>query len=190
MRLTETSDLAEVASQVAAALAEAGIRAVLTGGACASLLTDGAYMSSDLDFVIQGESRTSDIDAAMASVEFVREGGRYVHPHAPFFVEFLPGPLAIGSDHQIRPVEFRIESTVLLALSATDSCRDRLAAFYYWYDRQSLRTAVEIALRHKVNHRAIREWSLREQRARELDEFRHEVRRGRAVRRREQLRSK
>lgn len=182
MKLTERAGLVQVARHVADALGAAGIPAVLTGGACASLLTEGTYQSYDLDFVVRGEIRASGLDSAMASIGFIREGSRYVHPRVRFFVEFLPGPLAIGMDHQIRPVELKIEGTVLLALSATDSCRDRLAAFYFWQDRQSLRTAVEIALRHKVNYRAIREWSLRERRPREYDEFRHEVAQARKAR--------
>ena len=47
-------------------------------------------------------------------------------------------------------------------LSATDSCRDRLAAFYHWSDRQSLLDAVEIARIRSVNLRKIREWSTQE----------------------------
>jgi hypothetical protein len=49
--------------------------------------------------------------------------------------------------------------SIVAALSPTDSCRDRLAAFYHWNDRQSLDTAVLIASRHRVNLAKIREWS-------------------------------
>lgn len=38
-----------------------------------------------------------------------------------------------------------------LALSPTDACRDRLAAFYHWSDRGGLAAAVAIAQRHRVN---------------------------------------
>ena len=81
MSLTKDSDLTEVAVSVAGALRRSKIRAVLTGGACAS---------------------------------------------------------------------------------ATDSVRDRLAAFYHWNDPQSLSTALEIALRHRVDMKAIRAWSVEE----------------------------
>jgi len=60
--------LADVAEVVARALANAGIRAVLTGGACATILTDGAYQSADLDFILEGEVRRRDLDAALATV--------------------------------------------------------------------------------------------------------------------------
>jgi hypothetical protein len=126
----------------------------------------------------------------MASTGFAREGNRYVHPRAPLFVEFLPGPLAIGSDNEIRPVRLEGEAATFLALSPTDSCRDRLAAYFYWHDRQSFRTAVEIALRHRLKYRAIREWSLNERHAEEFEEFMSEVRRVRAARRRAASRPK
>jgi hypothetical protein len=50
---TRRSTLSEVAGGVARALADAGIRGVLTGGACATLYTRGVYQSADLDFVLQ-----------------------------------------------------------------------------------------------------------------------------------------
>jgi len=57
-----------------------------------------------------------------------------------------------------------------LGLSATDSCRDRLAAFYHWNDRQALALAVEIARTHPVDLGLIREWSAREGKTAEFGE--------------------
>ena len=62
------------------------------------------------------------------------------------------------------------------ALSATDSCRDRLAAFYHWNDRQSLEVAVHIARRQKVNLRKIRQWSEQEDHLEQFEEFQRRVR--------------
>jgi hypothetical protein len=147
----------------------------LTGGACATLYTRGVYQSSDLDFVIQSAATRSQLDAAMRKIGFERQGDQYVHPATPFFVEFPPGPLAIGGDLRIQPVEHSIGRRTVLALSATDSCRDRLAAFYFWNDRQSLRTAVQIAGRQRVDMGRIREWSIEEGRLPGFEEFTHEL---------------
>ncbi len=144
---------------------------MLTGGACATLFTDGGYQSSDLDFILEGEVRRLHLDEALASAGFVRQGDRYVSPDTAFFVEFPRGPLGIGRDISVRPRPLRIGRTMLLALSATDSCRDRLAAFYHWRDRQSLETAVLIARRHRVNLRRIREWSAGEGAIEGFEEF-------------------
>ncbi len=95
----------------------------------------------------------------MKGIGFRRVGDHYEHPRVRFLVEFPAGPLGIGGDLDIRPVTFRIGKVGVKALSATDSCRDRLAAFYHWNDRQSLATAVLICRRSKVNIRVIERWS-------------------------------
>ncbi len=162
MRIRTSASLREVAAEVSAALLSAGVDAVLTGGACATLYTDGAYESFDLDFILRRPSNQRALDEALEALGFRREHDRYVRPGSPFFVEFPSGPLGIGRDLDIRPVPLRIGRARLVALSATDSCRDRLAAWYHWDDRQCLDAAVEIARRHSVNHRRIRAWSLSE----------------------------
>jgi hypothetical protein len=164
LKITPESDLAVVALAVAGALRKAGIRAVLTGGACAAIHTAGGYSSEDVDFILQSPPPVERLDEAMASLGFHRENDQYFHPQTTFFVEFPPGPLGIGQDLAVKPVlkRIRASSTTLRTLSATDSCRDRLAAFYHWADRQSLDVAVMIALRNRVDMRKISEWSARE----------------------------
>lgn len=177
MKLSKRSGMADVARCVAMALRSAGIRAVLTGGACASLYTRGGYQSSDLDFIIQNAVSGTQLDNAMASIGFRRAGNQYEHPEAPFFVEFPAGPLGIGGDLHIQPVEYKIKGTVVSALSAADSCRDRLVAFYHWDDRQALKVAVSIARRHRVNLGSIRRWSEHEGALSKFEEFTSEVQR-------------
>lgn len=159
MKLTARSALADVAVAVGDELRRSGIRAVLTGGACANLYSDGAYASLDADFVLLAPCTTDELDRAMAKLGFARRKDRYVHPDLEFFVEFPRGPLGIGEDVQIRPVLQSRGTRKTLALSATDACRDRLAAFYHWNDRQSLAAAVSIAVANRVSLRKIREWS-------------------------------
>jgi hypothetical protein len=173
--VTASSTLAEVAAAVSGALKRAGIAAVLTGGACAAVYSEGAYQSADLDFVIRGKGTRHSLDAALASIGFVRRGDRYLHPQSAFFVEFPRGPLAIGDDFDIRPVDVKLRTGSVVALSPTDACRDRLAAFYHWSDRQSLGAAVEIARRRRVNRDVIRRWSRREGHRTKCQEFLDEL---------------
>ena len=98
MKLTKSSPLPAVAAAVARALDKEGIRAVLTGGACASLYTRGEYQSSDLDFVLQSAVPAGRLDAVLGTIGFRRRGNHYEHRVAPFFVEFPAGPLGIGGD--------------------------------------------------------------------------------------------
>lgn len=171
MRPGRRPSLAAVAVTVGDALRRHGIRAVLTGGACASLYARGTFQSVDVDFIVSGPVTQEALDAAMASVGFRRRRDRYVHPRLPFYVEFPRGPLAVGGDYRLRPVERAQGRARTLALSATDSCRDRLAAYYHWADRQSLQVAVAIAMRNRINLTAIRRWSAREGAASLFEEF-------------------
>ena len=171
-----------MAATVGAALRRHGIKAVLTGGACASLYTRGAYESVDMDFVLTGSTTQARLDAALASIGFVRAGDRHVHDRVRFYVEFPRGPLAIGADYRVTPVERRTPHGRLLMLSATDSCCDRLAAFYHWNDRQSLQVAVTIARRARVNVKKLRAWSAAEGAAEKFIEFSRELERARRPR--------
>jgi hypothetical protein len=156
--LTKTSSIGAVAAAVSGVLAEAGIRAVLTGGGCASLYSGGLYQSADLDFILQPATRQEQLDEAMAQAGFFRRHAQYFHDRSPYYVEFPRGPLSVGDDDRIEPVELKIRSIRVLALSATDACRDRLEAYLHWRDQQSLKTAVWIALKNVVDLAKIKSW--------------------------------
>lgn len=179
MKFSAKTSLPIVALAVGAALRRHGITAVLTGGACASLHTGGAYTSRDADFVVRRTVRRATLDAALGELGFERQADRYVHARSPFYVEFPPGPLAIGSDLNIHPIEVDAGSGPALVLSPTDSCRDRLAAFYHWRDRQSLRLAVLIARAHPVDLKVIESWSRAEDSLEGFETFLQELARPR-----------
>ena len=162
MKLSRRSSLERVAACVSGALNRGGIRAVLCGGACASLYSRGAYQSSDLDFILQTAVSPGELDSIMRTIGFHRRGTHYEHPETSFFVEFPAGPLGIGADLHIQPVTYRVGRVKVPALSPTDSCRDRLAAFYHWKDRQSLDVAIAIARRRKIDLDAVHRWSKKE----------------------------
>lgn len=179
MKISANSTLEDVAVAVGETLAETGIRAVLTGGACAGIYSGGIYSSQDVDFVLEGHVPLSRLEGAMASLGFSRQGNRFVHTESPFWVEFPRGPLGVGADLDVRPVPLRSSNRTTLALSPTDSCRDRLAGFFHWSDRQSLAVAVEIAFRNAVDLARIRRWSATEGHAARFEEFARELERRR-----------
>lgn len=182
MRSVET-ELARLAMRAGDRLRRRGIRAVLTGGTCAHIRSGGAYTSRDVDFVLEALPTQAELDDALGEIGFQRVGDQYVHPAMETVIEFPSGPLAIGTDHAIRPVLLRRGSLATLALSPTDSCRDRLAAFYHWSDRQALAAAVAIAFTHRVHMNVIREWSRIEQAQDQFEEFVNELNRRRTSRR-------
>ena len=86
MRITASTALETVAVAVGETLATHGIRAVLTGGACAGIYSGGLYSSRDVDFVLEERGTLSSLDAVMVSLGFSRRGNRYVHSESPFWV--------------------------------------------------------------------------------------------------------
>ena len=184
MKLGQRSSLGDVAFTVGDALRRAGIEAVLTGGACASLYTRGRHVSADADFVLGATTDARAVVEAMRSIGFRRTGDHWTCPGVRFYVEFPRGPIAIGRDHRLRPVIRVRRAAKTLALSPTDSCRDRLAAFFHWGDRQALAVAVRIALLHPVRLGVIQTWSLGEGSAAGWEEFRAALRSARRSRRR------
>ena len=175
MTLGARSTLADVARAVGGALRDAGIEAALVGGACATIYSRGEYKSLDLDFILETGVARRTLDAAMASAGFRRSGDRYVHPKTKFFVEFPRGPLSIGRDAAIRTVMLSVGPSRIRALSATDSCRDRLAAFYFWNDLSCLGAALAIARRRDVNLRAVGRWSREEGHGEDFERFRRRL---------------
>jgi hypothetical protein len=182
--LKASDSLETVAFAVGDALRRHGVAAVMTGGACATWFSGGEYQSSDVDFVTQGDPQQRVVDEALGELGFRRDRDRYVHPHLPYLVEFPAGPLAIGADHDIRPVQITAGGIRIRSLSATDACRDRLSAFYHWNDRQSLDVALAIARRHRLDLRKIRSWSESEGMSEKYERFRSALRQRRADRRR------
>jgi len=173
------STLKDVIEVVSSTLEKAGITATLVGGACATIYSGGTYTSEDLDLIIQSAPGRRALDEAMASIGFTRRDAQYFHAKSDFFVEFPRGPLAIGQDLRIKPVRQKVGTSKILTLSATDSCRDRLAAFYHWNDRESLDVAVAIAMRQSVNLTAVRKWSIAENSAEKYEVFKQELARER-----------
>jgi hypothetical protein len=77
--------------------------------------------------------------------------------------------------NSVEPVEMRVERIPLLLLSATDSCRDRPAAFFHWKDRQALAAAVAIGTRHALDLETIRTRSEKGGAGEAFEEFRRRL---------------
>lgn len=125
----------------------------------------------------------------MASVGFMRKRDTYHHHESPFFVEFPKGPLSIRFDLAIKPASRTINGIRVSLLSATDSCRDRLAAYFHWNDLQSFQTAVDVAVRNRVSLAKMRAWSEQEGASEKFERFAEAVRKARTKRQARRRRS-
>ncbi|MCK4904666.1 hypothetical protein KAS42_00255 [bacterium] len=163
--------LVELAFYVSDHLHKNGIEAVLTGGACVSIYSNNAYLSYDLDFVIQRYKNKVNARDVLAEIGFFEKSQSFYHKETDYFIEFVPGPLAVGSEPVKDISELKRRAWKLKLLSPTECVKDRLAAFYHWNDMQSLEQALLVAKKHKIDLGEIGRWSKNEMMESKFAEF-------------------
>ena len=128
------------------------------GGAVVSIYSEGIYKSGDLDLVL-GSMFTRELEQAMNQIGFKKHGRHYIHPDCKhLFVEFPGGPLGIGSDYSIEPLEVENIQVKIKILSPTDCVKDRLASFIFFSDRDGLDQAILVSKNQKVDMKSIKLW--------------------------------
>jgi len=163
--------LPDLAALVCGAIRRAGVEVVLSGGACVSIYTKNAYESYDLDFVLSSHDDRRTAGAALEALDFRKDGRHYRHPDTPYIVEFLSPPLSVGSEPVREIRTLRRGRHVLKLLSPTDCIKDRLAAFYHWNDRPSLRQALLVGRAAGFDLAEVKRWSRAEGMGEKCKEF-------------------
>lgn len=170
MAVTRRSTLQDVAARVSRALTDAGITAVLTGGAAVTLYANNQYQSWDLDFVTAAPMK--DLSAVMAGLGFTRGAGRHFeHPSCRFVVEFVAWPVTLGDEVVHRWARRRTPAGTLHILTPTQCVKDRLAAFFHWRDGQSLEQALLVARSNRVSMKELERWAGAEGHGGDFEEF-------------------
>ncbi|MFO7891148.1 MAG: hypothetical protein R6V04_12530 [bacterium] len=138
------------------------IDVILSGGACVTFYSNNKYVSMDLDLINISFTKRHDIREAMKEIGFTEEARYFIHPETKFFVEFPPGPLAVGEE-PVRKIDEVKQSTGLLRIiSSTDCVKDRLAGYYHWKDLQCLEQAVLVAAHAEIDLKEVENWSKKE----------------------------
>lgn len=158
----------ELAAYISHYLRENGVANVLTGGACVSIYTDNKYMSYDLDYVNIEEVSIRRISSILKRVGFEEKDRIFINKNVKYSVDILSPPLSVGEQKIVDVNTLEINNMILKLLTPTDSVKDRLAAFYFWNDRQALEQALMIQRDNKVDFAKIKEWSKME---REMEKF-------------------
>lgn len=163
----------ELAGLINSQLEKHEVEAVLTGGACVTIFSGNKYQSLDLDFVTYAvEDAPKEITKAMQELGFKRTSqGYFEHASCPFIVEFIPPPLAVGSEPVKKISCIKTKLGRLRLLSPTDCIKDRLAAYYHWDDLQSFQQAIMVAGKQKINFKELRRWSRVEGQLEKFNEF-------------------
>jgi len=158
----------ELAAFIQTHLREKGIDVVLSGGATVSIYSSSRYISWDLDLINPYSTKRRMLRETMQELGFHEEGRHFEHPDTQFFVEFPPGPLAVGVEPVKQIDEIKFSTGMLRIISPTDCVKDRLAAYYHWDDLQCLEQAVLVAKANKIDLEEIERWSIGEGK---LEEF-------------------
>lgn len=168
MRDISKLSIKELAAYISHYLRDNGVVNVLTGGACVSIYTNNRYQSYDLDFVNIEEVPISRITSILKEIGYEEKGRIYINKNVKYSVDILSPPLSVGEEKIVSVNTIKIDDMELKLLTPTDSIKDRLAAFYFWDDRQALEQALMIQAENEVDYADIEEWSKSEG---ELDKF-------------------
>jgi hypothetical protein len=148
-----------------------GIDAVLVGGAVVSIYSDGLYESGDLDFIVQNLKKDR-LPSIMGGIGFKKKGRHYVHPECKhLFVEFPSGPLGIGNDVNIKPVEKIDGENHIKILSPTDCIKDRLASYIHFKSKEGLDQAILVARKQPFKKSEVQRWCKAENSNWAFDDF-------------------
>ncbi len=162
-------DLKTLAFLVYNTLKEHGIEAILVGGACVSIYSENRYMSYDLDFVTYEDLKK--VEKPLETLGFKRVGRCFTHEKCPYLIDFVNPPIAVGHE-AIRSFEtLRSGSGILKLLTQTDCVKDRLAAYFYWGDPQSLEQARLVAKNHPLDIKNLTAWAKKEGHLEQLERF-------------------
>jgi hypothetical protein len=179
MAITRRSSVRDVAAQVSQALGDAGITAVLTGGAAVSVYTANRYRSYDIDLVTAASRR--ELTAVMSTLGFRPGAGRhYEHPATRLVVEFVAWPVTVGDEVVRKWARMTTPVGQLHILTPTQCVKDRLAAFFHWRDAQSLEQALLVGRDHRISMTDLQRWSHAEGHDDDFAEFRRRLRKVRS----------
>ena len=159
MKQISRMTMGELGAYVSSHLAKRGIKVVLSGGACVSIYSTNLYRSDDLDFIESGSSARKQLKQALEEIGFKENHRYFQHPETRLFLEFPPGPLAVGREPVKEVVQKRYSTGILRLISPTDCVKDRLAAYFHWRDLQSLEQALLVCSRNQVDLREVRHWA-------------------------------
>jgi|WetSurMetagenome_2_1015567.scaffolds.fasta_scaffold61977_3 hypothetical protein len=173
MKSIKNMTIGELAAYACNHLHKNGIQVVLSGGACVSFYSKNRYMSYDLDFIENIPSTRKKLKQVMEQIGFTEQQRYYKHPDTKFFIEFPPGPLAVGDEPVKDHSEIQLSTGILFLLSPTDCIKDRLAGYYHWNDKQCLEQALLVAEENPIDIDEIERWSAHEGKLKEFQEINH-----------------
>lgn len=171
-------NIKQLAAIISSHLKKNGIETVLVSGACVSVYSDNQYMSYDID-LITGSS-IKKIIPVLEELGFKNTGGRlFENPQCKFLIDFPAPPVSIGNEPVSKFNNLETRFGIICLLTPTDCVKDRLAAYFFWDDRQALDHAVMVAKRNRIYLQKIGKWAEKQGEIEKYEFFRKKVSIGR-----------
>jgi hypothetical protein len=175
MKTIKEMSLEELAAFISTNLRKNIIEVILTGGSCVSIYSENKYESMDLDFIETFYTKRKNLVKCLTKLGFYEENRYYKHQDTDYIIEFPPGPLAVGNEPITDIITLQFNTGELRIISPTECVKDRLAAFYFWNDRQCLEQAVLVAKMNDINLDEVERWSKKESEEEKFKEFLKEL---------------
>ena len=162
--------LEELGAYVCTHLEKENIFVTLSGGSAVEIYSNGKYTSWDLDFIDMFGVTNKKYDDAMKKIGFQRDkiNKYFTHEDTDYFIEFPPGPLAVGEQDITLNETTKINTNVgeLRILTPTDCVKDRLAGYFYFNDEQNLEQAKAILKEQyqSIDYNQLEKWLIKERR--------------------------
>lgn len=156
------TSILELAAIVSRCLHDHQISAVLVGGLAVEIYTENLYLTKDIDMVDISYARPANINKAMATIGFIKQGRVYVNSSTDICVEFPSGPLSVGEELIQKTTTIEVGKYTVPVLFPEDVVKDRLAAYFHWKDTQSLVQALAVLIKHSVDSNELRKFCNRE----------------------------
>jgi hypothetical protein len=133
--------LAEVAAAVEAQLRAYGMSVAVVGGSAITIHVPQVYTSHDIDLAVTTGINHRRIGEALAGLGFKSYGRSYANETTPYTIDIVADTPYVDQ----RPIhDFDRVQTIrgdVTVLKLQDAIADRIAAFLYWQDSQSLDVA-------------------------------------------------
>lgn len=135
----------DVATIVATRLKEHDVLVSVVGGSAVTLHAPDTYTSADIDLVALSGIERKKIDAALASLGYVRKGRNYVHSESEWTLDVVGDSAFIGSRSIETFVTISTRFGDVQVLRVEDAIADRIAHFLHWSDSEALSIAEALA---------------------------------------------
>jgi len=112
-----------------------GAAPIIVGGEAVELYTQGSYTTGDIDI----KSAPDVTEAILKEWGFMRAGRAWLNKELDIYIDWLGSSLAEGEEAEKRVTTIRIaEGLEVRVISVEDLVIDRLGAFKWWGDMDSL----------------------------------------------------